>query len=231
MKTYDAVVAQRLKPILEAHDWARLIRVLEGFSNSQFRTASTMLGDKLTATLDDEAFWQLFQTLVTHDAKAYLGTMLKPVVQRMQSSATLLQETSAQAALMSLQGRSVDVQKTLAALLPLLQQPEDVEQLFRLLDVADGEPRITALLRITTPVACYMLVQALRYVDHDRSLLIRTTHFLMKRGDSMSFNVASLLRSYFGLDEVKGTFSLQLAPYELARIIDSYQTFTNTISR
>lgn len=37
--------------------------------------------------------------------------------------------------------------------------------------------------------------------------------------------MASLIREYFGLDEVKGTFSLRLRPYQLSHIETSYESF------
>jgi len=77
----------------------------------------------------------------------------------------------------------------------------------------------------------YVLFHTLKYVEHDRSILIRTVYFLMKRGDDRSFNFASLLRSYFGLEEVKGTFSLKIEPYQLARLEGSYEAFSQSISR
>ena len=66
-------------------------------------------------------------------------------------------------------------------------------------------------------------------MEHDKPLLIRTCHFLMKRGDGLSFSMASLLRLSFGFEEVRGTFSLSLEPYQLARIEQNYEAFLQTI--
>jgi hypothetical protein len=41
--------------------------------------------------------------------------------------------------------------------------------------------------------------------------------------------MASLLRLSFGLEEVRGTFSLSLEPYQLARIEQSYDAFLQTM--
>lgn len=229
-KTYDAIVAQRLRPLIEAQNWTKLTESLDSLSNAQFRTAGNMLGGRLSETMPDETFWAMFTALISHNARAFLGTMLKQVCTRVENGTLSLSTEEAHQALQQLQSNPVDVQKTLAALLPLMPTPEDVETLFVQLGVTDNEERIAPLLRINTLPALYMLVQALRYKDHDRDFLIRTAYFLIKRGDGMSFNLASLLCSYFGLDEVKGTFSLQLAPYQLARITESYDAFVKTIN-
>jgi hypothetical protein len=51
----------------------------------------------------------------------------------------------------------------------------------------------------------------------------------MKQGDGLSFNVASVFKIYFGLDSIRGTFSLQLAPYELSRLEQSYEAFAKVV--
>ena len=52
---------------------------------------------------------------------------------------------------------------------------------------------------------------------------------IMKKSDDMSFNMASLLRSYFDLHEIKSTFSLQIEPYELSYIEQSYENFEHIL--
>jgi hypothetical protein len=52
----------------------------------------------------------------------------------------------------------------------------------------------------------------------------------MKRGDSQSFNLASLLRLSFGLEEVRGTFSLSLEPYQLSRVEQNYDAFVQVMT-
>lgn len=97
--------------------------------------------------------------------------------------------------------------------------------------VDDGEPRLPYLLRINTLPAGYALFRATKYVDHNRPLLLRLTYFLMKRGDALGFNLASLLRTTYGLDEVSGVFSLRIEPYQLARIENSYKAFCEAMRR
>ena len=74
-----------------------------------------------------------------------------------------------------------------------------------------------------------MLLQALHYVEQDRAFLIKVAYYIMSRGDSFSFNVASLIKSIYGLDELKGTFSLRLQPFELSRIEKSYEAFCGVV--
>ena len=47
----------------------------------------------------------------------------------------------------------------------------------------------------------------------------------MRKGDALSFNLASVAKVYFDLPQVKGTFSLKLDPYQLGRLEMSYASF------
>lgn len=53
----------------------------------------------------------------------------------------------------------------------------------------------------------------------------------MKRGDALSFNLASVTKSYFDLPAVGGTFSLRLRPYELSLLEASYADFCAVMRR
>ena len=53
---------------------------------------------------------------------------------------------------------------------------------------------------------------------------------LMRRGDALGFNLASLLKAYYGLDALKGTFSLNIQPYQLARLSADYRAFCQAMN-
>ena len=176
--------------------------------------------------LSDADFWALTQVLISYHPKAFLVTLLKSVGQRGMN----VHSEAFAVFCHSLRGNELDVQKTLLQLLPLAHRPEAMEHLFHLLAVDDRERRIPYLIRTATLPAFYLLFHTLKYVEHDRSLLIRTVYFLMKRGDDASFNLASLLKAYFGLDEVHGTFSLRIEPYQLARLEGSFEAFATALN-
>ena len=73
-----------------------------------------------------------------------------------------------------------------------------------------------------------MTKKALTYIVSGAGIIL--AYFLMKNGDAMSFNLASLMKTYFALNELKGTFSLSLKPFELARIESSFEAFRNAMS-
>ena len=215
----------------------QLLAYLAEMSNAQFRNASRVLGERLLPSVDNDVFWPLFRTLFLSDRKAYLGTLLKALVLRLsprgaEVPASSLQESgiwTSEFVSVCHELTDTDRKKVLLSLLPLLASPSDVERLFLQCGQKEGSSWIPFLLQVQSKPCYFLLLKALRYVEHDKPLLIRTCHFLMKRGDGLSFSMASLLRLSFGLEEVRGTFSLSLEPYQLARIEQSYEAFLQTM--
>lgn len=222
---------RKLASLLETPD--QLLAYLAEMSNAQFRNASRVLGERLLPSVDNDVFWPLFRTLFLSDRKAYLGTLLKALVLRLsprgaEVSTNSLRESgiwTSEFVSVCHELTDTDRKKVLLSLLPLFVSPSDVERLFLQCGLKEGSSWIPYLLQVQSKPCYFLLLKALRYVEHDKPLLIRTCHFLMKRGDGLSFSMASLLRLSFGLEEVRGTFSLSLEPYQLARIEHSYEAF------
>lgn len=203
-----------------------LTAYLDSLSNAHFRTAGYILGETIMPGLDANAFWYLFTLLYNYNAKAFLVTGAKAASGRVGE----LRQPAAVALWQAFARNRIDATKALQVLLPVLD--EDVETVRFLLNEmlgGDYEQQIAVLLRVQTPAAAYNLFLAMRHLELDRALLIRTTCFLIKKGDALSFNLASLFKEYFGLYEVKGTFSLSLKPFELARLETSYEAFRSKI--
>ena len=182
--------------------------------------------------LTDEAFWAAFRTLCRADSRAFLGTLLKAAVGRRKRAglhfggahfSTFCRE----------EATTIDRRKMLEALLPLAVEPAEAESLLEMLwQRADGEKvRVAQLFRAATPAAYFLLFKALRHFDDDKLYLRRVALELMRRGDKQAFNLAGMLREYFALGELPGTFALQLPPYELSRLDSRYDAFLKILNR
>ena len=223
--------ARKLSTLLETPE--QLLAYLGEMSNAQFRNASRVLGERLLPSVDNDVFWLVFRALLLSDRKAYLGTLLKALVARLcpkgvHPTSEVLDEVGLWTGVfpsLCQELTDTDRKKILLALLPLFASPSDAERLLFQCGLKESSSWIPFLLQVQSKPCYFLLLKALRYVEHDKPLLIRTCHFLMKRGDGQSFNMASLLRLSFGLEEVRGTFSLSLEPYQLARIEQNYDAF------
>jgi len=177
--------------------------------------------------MPEQDVWTMALSLTTYNSKAFLGTILKSLA----CTPFHIYSDGSQAFLTYISKNPIDTQKTLQRLLPILNNPEEIQWIFNKLKVEDGEPRIPYLMRSPTMAMSFVLLRTLKYVEHNHALLVRVTYYLIKQGDGLSFNLASLLKSYFGLEEVKGTFSLNLEPYHLARIEGNYDAFCEVVRR
>lgn len=173
--------------------------------------------------MDDTEYWTLFDRLYRESPKEYLVTLLRGLGQRDVLSSSVF------AALVPLFSE-VDRQKILQRLLPTYDHPDDIERLFALLGLTERRDRIAHLVRVEGKAAAFVLLKALRYVEEDRELLLRVARFLLRRGDALSFNVASLMRLSFGLDELRGTFSLQLQPWQLDKMEHDWTYFSRQMN-
>lgn len=224
---YSVQIDRRIRPAVCQEDFDELLELLDSFSNSQFRTAVYMLGEKYALELPADGFWRLFSVLLQRDSKAFLTVMLKALVQRMDKGDASIQDEGFKN-LCHLMNK-IDQQKTLQFLLPYLKDEEQVRYLFRCFSMEANE-WIPYLIKVNTLPCAFVLFSSLRYIEHERDYLVRIAYYLMKRGDGLSFNLASLMKAYFGLEELKGTFSLQLKPFELARLETSYKAFCDRMA-
>ncbi len=226
-KHYSATLEAGLRSHLKARTWDGLLGYLDGLTNSQFRTAGYMLGETLMNELDDSFFWQLAQVLVRHNAKAFLVTVLKSACGRGFS----VEDSGFVSFCYMLRQNGTDVHKTLLHLIPRMQRPEDIERLFALLGVDEDEKRLSYLLKEGSLPVSFVLFKTLKRLEHKRDLLVRTVRFIMKRGDNRAFNLASLMKTYWGLTEVEGTFSRTVQPYQLSHIEGNYEAFCDALNR
>ena len=182
-----------------------------------------MLGERLLLDCPIDLYWQMTEALVHYESKAYLITMMKTFLVRLKNGSAGLSD--APFCRLAAGFNEVERQKVALLLLPATKDPQQAEGLFRVLGIAEGREQMVYLVRIDTLPCLFLLLRSLRYIEHDRSEVLRVASTLMKRGTGQSFNLASIIKVAFGLDELKGTFSLRLQPYQVARLEQSYEAF------
>lgn len=186
-----------------------------------------MLGERLLCDCPTDVFWRMTEALVRYDSRAYLITLSKTFLVRLgRGTAALSDEPFVR---LAAGFNEVERQKVALLLLPALGQPKQVEQLFGLLGIPKGREQLVYLVRIDTLPCLFLLLRSLRYIEHDREEVLRVARQLMKRGTGSSFNLASIIKVAFDLDELRGTFSLRLQPYQIARLEQSYEAFCGSV--
>lgn len=224
---YSKTIEQHLLQPLKDADSEGLVRLLSSFSRSEQRTAGYMLGERLLLDCPAELYWQMTEALVCYDSKAYLITLMKTFLLRLSRGTASLSDVPF--GRLAAGFNEVERQKVALLLLPEFEQPKQVEQLFQLLGLAKGREQLVYLVRVDTLPCLFLLLRSLRYIEHDRAEVLKVARQLMKRGSGSSFNLASIVKVAFGLDELSGTFSLRLQPYQIARLEQSYEAFCQSV--
>ena len=220
---HHPVLQNRLKQLFEAGDGTALLETLNNLSAADFRTAGYLLADNLLSEYPQH-FWQFFLTIVPTKPKAYLGTFLKACIILYRKDNSLLNFTALQV-FANEYATPIDEKKCLEQLIPALQTEEEVERLLDIFQPATAKARAIVLLKAGTPISYYLLFKTLQTADENNETLRDYCLYLMKKGDSISFNMAVILRSFFDLPSLPGTFSLKLEPYQLSRLNESYENF------
>ena len=227
-KHYSKTLEQHLLPLLQSEDAEGLVRLLDSFSRSEQRTAGYMLGERLLLDCTPDLYWKMTEALVRYDSRAYLITLMKTLLVRLERGTAHL--TDEPFARLAATFNDVERQKVALLLLPTLGHPEKVEQLFHVMGIPKGREQMVYLVRIDTIPCLFLLLRSLRYIEHDRGEVLQVARQLMKRGTGSSFNLASIIKVAFGLEELSGTFSLRLQPYQIARLEQSYEAFSSIVS-
>lgn len=228
-----AHLRSQISAFVSARQAEALRDYLRTLRNSDFRAAGIVMSEaKCWEQLDEAEFWHFFLILNVDNTRAYLGTLLKATVARHKvQSLTFEGEDFGRFATET--ATDIDRRKALEALLPLLSAPEAVEQMLQRFLLSQETPvtRALCLLRISSPATLFLLFRTLKEVDDDPNLIRRFAVELIRRGDKQAYNMACILRDYFDLEALPGTFSLQLAPYELSRLDTNFDYFFKILAR
>lgn len=230
---YNATLYHHLSQFFEREDWDGVIHYLESLSNSHFRTAGYLLGERLLQRVGADTFWQVAERLILWQPKAFTVTMAKAATPRLKEGSLSLDDAGFLHLCEALHNdeRQLDREKLLLQWLPVATLPATIEKLFERLNVLSACRRTDFLLRTDGLAAGFVLLRTLRYEEHDHAFLLATCRQLIKRGNSLSFNLASLLRTYFDLQEIRGVFSLTLQPYELSRLDTDFDVFQRIVTK
>ena len=225
---YSKILEGHILPFVQKGDADGLVERLKTFSQSAQKTAGLMLGERFLLDCPIEVYWRMTEALVHYYSKAYLITLMKTFVLRMNSgTASLSDDTFAR---LCAGFNELERQKVTLFLLPKLDKVQQVEQLFSLMHIAKGHDQMVYLVRVDTLPCLFLLLRSLRYIEHNREEVLKVARQLIKRGSGASFNLASIIKVAFGLDELSGTFSLRLQPYQIARLEQSYEAFCGSVA-
>lgn len=215
-------INEQLTTYLDKNDFDGLRQWLGRLSNSDFRRMERNVRENIMSSLDNDRFWELFRFFATYRPQAFLPCIAN--IKHLVDKATLNFDND-NVRKIAEELSEADTTKMVGMALPHLNEESQIDGLFKAFHFNDPFKCVSALIRLDSPLAYYILFKILKHNNDKRDLCVKTCLFLMRKNNDMSFNMASILREYFGLYEVKGQFSLKVEHYELNYIDKSFDTF------
>jgi hypothetical protein len=169
--------------------------------------------------MDDGEYWDAFARYYGESPREFLVTLLRGMGERdpLRSDVflSLLPSFS-----------EIDRQKTAERLIDSYDEPSSLLSLLHHLGYDEPASLIPLLIKHQGMPSAFLLLRALRYVEEDRELLMRVARFLLRRDDAVAFNLASVMRLSFNLESLRGTFSLRLEPWQLDKMENDWNFFS-----
>ncbi len=220
---------ETLTRIVTAADWDALYERFNHMSNSEFRRAQTVLRQGVLTQLSNGAFWDAYMHLLRYRRQAFLSAIL--AVEGLARSGRIdfgCSEAAAVAGWLRSEAPG-SVAAVVRMAVPLLTTHTQIDDLLCLFDFTDVREIVAILLKECSPHAYYSLFQHLKLEADNLPLLRSAYSALLRKGDDLSFNMASIVRCYFDINDVNSTLSLQIEPYELSYIDMSYDRFVHVL--
>lgn len=214
---------------IHSKDWDGLAQHFQSASNADFRKMETEVRERVMPKLSNSEFWEAYLHLLMYRRQAFLPCVLGAAGLAKNGTLDVDCEEAKTVACWLQEHSPESVAKIIRMAIPLLTTASQIESVLRLFDYHDERECAAVLVKESTPYAYFVLFNVLRRAADNRQLLVAACQAIMRKNDDMSFNMASLLRSYFDLNEIKSTFSLQIEPYELSYIEQSYDNFLHVL--
>lgn len=191
-------------------------------SNSEFRRVQPVVRNEILPRLTNEDFWEAFSHFLAFRPQAFLSCI--HCISGLAENGTLNLNNPHVVAI----GNQLDErqrQKLVGMALPYLSTEQTIRQLFTAMHIDSIDTRLSLLIRESTPLAYYEIFKALKEMPDHHDKCVSCCRQIMKKQDDLSYNMASILRTYFGLSEIQGQLSLKVEQYELSYLEQSFGKF------
>ena len=221
---------QKLHQLILDGNWEQLNATFAAMTHTEFRRASMYLRTSVLPVLENNVCWEAIFHLVQYRRQAFLSCVL--ALQPLALSGRLdFSCQGAQAfAVYLLQEAPEAVPKVVNMVLPFLQTDGQVDVFFHTFRVEDKKQQVLALLKVESPLAYYLLFTRLRHLPDCRQFALDCCRYIMRRDNDMAYNMVAIMQAYFGLYELRGQFSLRIAPYELSLLDRDAQSFYHVLN-
>lgn len=203
--------------------------MLGGLSNMEFRRMERVMREEVLAELHNDAFWEALLHIIIYKRAAFLSGVV--AVEHLAEDGTLRFDSAHVERLYAhLKGANPQsIVKICNMITPHLRTVQQMEGMFGAFHIDNEITRLSVLLKVDSPQSYYMIFKTLKFLE-DKVVAKRCCMAIIKRHNDMAFNMVSLVKVYFGLDDLPAHFSLNVEQYELSHIDRDFGTFLNILN-
>lgn len=217
-----------LKQYIEKEDWDGMAACFRQMSNSQFRLAEGNARNVLMS-LPNDRFWKAYLHLLMYRHQSFLAGILAIGHLARKDELDFCDDNALQLARWLNENHPEAIQKVVRMAVPLLTTESQYDGLLNLFGCASEIFCVSAFLHLDSALAYYMLFKSLKRVE-DIVLVRKCIVILVQKHNDLSYNMASILSTYFGVDMPTMTFSLHVEPYELSYLEQSFTNFNHMLN-
>ena len=214
---------------IRSHDWDGMNKMLDSISNMEFRRMERVVREEVLTELDNDVFWEALLHIIIYKRAAFISGVV--AIEHLADDGTLrfngkyverlyahLKETHPQS-----------IVKICNMMIPHLRTEQQMGDMFKAFHIDNNITQLSILLKVDSSISYYMIFKALKLIE-DKVVARKCCMAIIKRHNDMAFNMVSLIKTYFGLDDLPAHFSLNVEQYELSHIDRDFDTFMNILN-
>jgi len=220
---------EQVTQLVDARDWTGVERLLGSLSNMELRRMERVMREEVLTRLDNGLFWETLLHIIIYKRAAFLSGVV--AVEHLARDGTLdfgnewvkrlyeyLRETNEESLV-----------KLCSMMMPLLHTEKQVEGMFKALHVENEVTKLLVLLKVDSPLSYYLIFKTLKLIEN-KTIARKCCMAIIKRQNDMAYNAVSLIKAYFGLEDLPARFSLKVEEYELSHIDRNFDTFLHVLN-
>ena len=219
---------ERVMQFVGTRDWDGLGRMLSSLSNREFKRMECVMRENVLPRLENGLFWEILLHIIIYKRAAFITGVV--AVRHLAEDGTLdFEDEHVERLYVHLKETHPEsLVKVCNMMMPMLQTKEQVEGMMKAFHVENEVMRLSILLKVDSLLSYHLIFKTLKLIE-DKVIARKCCMSLIKRQNDMAFNAVSLIKTYFGLDDLPARFSLTIEPYELSHIDRDFDTFRHVL--
>lgn len=214
---------------IRMHDWEGMNKMLSSLSNMEFRRMECAMREEVLTELDNDAFWETLLHIIIYKRVAFISGVI--AIEHLAKDGTLRFDSKDVERLYTYlkETHPQSIVKICNMMIPHLQAEQQMWDMFKAFHIDNDITQLSILLKVDSPLSYYMIFKTLKLIE-DKVVVRKCCMAIIKRHNDMAFNMVSLAKAYWGLEDLPAHFSMNVEQYELSHVDRDFCTFMNILN-